>query len=186
MVNLGKELDDNELVVKIVETKDTELFGLLYDRHAQKVYNRCLSILKNTVEAQDMTHDIFVLIFIKLHTFNSKSKFTSWLYAITYNYCINYIQRDKEKVNTKVDLENDMLSVYKTISDEEMYQLRIDKLLQAMELININDKILLIMKYMDDFTLKEITEIMEIGESAVKMRLKRAKNRLVEIYNQIE
>lgn len=186
MINLGKELDDNELVFKIVETKDAELFGLLYDRHAQKVYSRCLSILKNTVEAQDMTHDIFVLIFIKLRTFNSKSKFTSWLYAVTYNYCINYIQRDKEKVNPKVDLENHMLSVYKTISDEEMYQLRIDKLLQAMELINVNDKILLIMKYMDDFTLKEITEIMEIGESAVKMRLKRAKNRLVEIYNQIE
>ena len=72
MINLDKELDDNELVAKIVETNDAELFGLLYDRHAPKVYNRCLSILRNKVEAQDMTHDIFVLIFIKLRSFNGK------------------------------------------------------------------------------------------------------------------
>lgn len=186
MINLDRELDDNELVVKIVETNDVELFGLLYDRHAPKVYNRCLSILRNKVEAQDMTHDIFVLIFIKLRSFNGKSKFTTWLYSITYNYCINYIQRDKEKTNKKVDLDNHMPAAEKTISDEEIYQLRIDKLLKAMELIHVNDKILLIMKYKDNFTLKEIMEIMEIGESAVKMRLKRAKNKLVEIYNHID
>ena len=186
MINLGKELGDNELVVKIVETNDTELFGLLYDRHASKVYNRCLSILKNKVEAQDMTHDIFVLIFVKLRTFNCQSKFTTWLYSVTYNYCINYIQRDKEKVNPKVELENHMSAVEETTSDEEIFQLRIDKLLQAMELINASDKILLIMKYKDNFTLKEIMEIMEIGESAVKMRLKRAKSKLIEIYNKIE
>jgi RNA polymerase sigma-70 factor (ECF subfamily) len=79
-----------------------------------------------------------------------------------------------------------MPAVEKTISDEEIYQLSIDKLLKAMELIHANDKILLIMKYKDNFTLKEIMEIMEIGESAVKMRLKRAKNKLVEIYNHID
>tara|TARA_R110002049_G_C8985791_1_gene548657 strand:- start:445 stop:684 length:240 start_codon:yes stop_codon:yes gene_type:complete len=79
-----------------------------------------------------------------------------------------------------------MSAVEETTSDEEIFQLRIDKLLQAMELINASDKILLIMKYKDNFTLKEIMEIMEIGESAVKMRLKRAKSKLIEIYNKIE
>ena len=79
-----------------------------------------------------------------------------------------------------------MSSVEKTISDEEIFQLKIDKLLRAMELINASDKILLVMKYKDNFTLKEIMEIMEIGESAVKMRLKRAKSKLIEIYNEIE
>ena len=186
MIKTSKELCDNELVAKIIETNDAELFGLLYDRHASKVYNRCLSILKNRVEAQDMTHDIFVLIFVKLRTFNCQSKFTTWLYSVTYNYCINYIQRDKEKVNPKVELENHLSSVEKTISDEEIYQLRIDKLTQAMELINASERMLLIMKYRDNFTLKEIMEIMELGESAVKMRLKRAKSKLIEIYNEIE
>src|SRR5690606_9571887 len=75
----------------------TELFGVLYDRHAPKVYNKCLGILKDPVEAQDLTHDIFVHLFVKLRTFTGNSKFTTWLYSLTYNFCINYIQRDAER-----------------------------------------------------------------------------------------
>jgi RNA polymerase sigma-70 factor (ECF subfamily) len=71
------------------------------------------------------------------------------------------------------------------VSDEQLYQLRLDKLQRAMEGINPNDKVLLIMKYQDDFSIKEIMETLAINESAVKMRLNRAKSKLLEVYNNI-
>src|SRR5690606_8817637 len=183
---LDIDLEDNDLVSRIIDTNNTELFGVLYDRHAPKVYNKCLGFLKDPVEAQDLTHDIFVHLFVKLRTFKGKSKFTTWLYSLTYNFCINYIQRDSEKIHKKEEIRDDIMGFSEnTISDEQLYQLRLDKLRRAMEGINPNDKVLLIMKYLDDFSIKEIMETLGINESAVKMRLNRAKSKLLEVYNNI-
>ena len=52
-------------------------------------------------------------------------------------------------------------------------------------MIDVNDKIILLLKYQDEMSIKEIQEVLEIGESAVKMRLKRAKKRIITIYNNL-
>lgn len=185
-VDIDNDLEDNDLVSKIVETNNTKLFGALYDRHAPKVYNKCLGLLGNPVEAQDLTHDIFVHLFVKLRTFKGNSKFTTWLYSLTYNFCINYIQRDVEKVNKKEEIRDDLMGYSEhAVSDAQLYELRLDRLQGAMEAINPNDKVILIMKYQDDFSIKEIMEALEINESAVKMRLSRAKAKLLEIYKNL-
>ena len=54
-----------------------------------------------------------------------------------------------------------------------------------MTIIEPNDKMILLMKYQDDLSIKEISEVLEIGESAVKMRLKRAKEKVVNVYNEL-
>jgi|SRR5690554_2680715 len=185
-VDIDNDLEDNDLVSRIVETNNTELFGVLYDRHAPKVYNKCLSLLKDPIEAQDLTHDIFVHLFVKLRTFKGNSKFTTWLYSLTYNFCINYIQRDTEKIHKKEEIRDDVMEFSENaVSDAQLYQLRLDKLQRAMEGINPNDKVILIMKYQDDFSIKEIMEALEMNESAVKMRLSRAKTKLLEAYKNL-
>src|SRR5690606_14412885 len=163
---LDSTLKDNDLLSNIVVSNNTELFGVLYDRHAPKVYNKCLGILKDPVEAQDLTHDIFVHLFIKLRTFKGNSKFTTWLYSLTYNYCVNYVQRDREKVHKKEEIREDHLEpVEGNISDEQLFQLRLDKIQRAMREIAPEERALLIMKYQDDFSIKEIMEALEINES---------------------
>ena len=89
------ELDDSELISKIIAKNDTHLFAILYDRYAEKVYGKCLSFSKSAEEAQDLTHDIFIKLFLKLRTFKGESKFSTWLYSFTYNFCLNYIQKSK-------------------------------------------------------------------------------------------
>jgi len=178
--------EDNELVSRIVETNNTELFGLLYDRHARVVYNKCLVFLQNPIEAQDLTHDIFVHLFVKLRTFKGHSKFTTWLYSLTYNFCVNYIQRDVEKVHKKEPIRDDVLeAVDDGIPDERLFELKWDKMQRAMKAIDPDEKALLIMKYQDDFSIKDIMQALDINESAVKMRLKRSKNKLLEAYNNL-
>ncbi|WP_317166389.1 RNA polymerase sigma factor [Yeosuana marina] len=112
---VDNSITDEELVTLIVNNKSSQLFSVIYDRYSHVVYNKCISFVKDTNEAQDLTHDIFVKLFIKLKTFNHKSKFSTWLYSFTYNHCVNYVQRDlnkrKDKFLTTEDI-NDFSEVY--------------------------------------------------------------------------
>ena len=181
--NNDAALDDSLLVSKIVATNNTHLFAVLYDRYAEKIYNKCLIFSKSPDEAQDLTHDIFIQLFLKLRTYKSESKFSTWLYAFTYNFCLNYVQRDKKKKQEKfTDLAHENYSDDE-ISDDEIYKMKAERLMLSLNKISPDDKMILLMKYQDDFSIAEIQQGLGLGESAVKMRLKRAKERLINIYN---
>lgn len=179
------KLSDEELVRKIVEKNDTHLFAILYDRYAGLVYNKCFGFSNNKEEAQDLTHDVFIKLFVKLRSFKRKSKFSTWLYSFTYNFCVNYVQRNVAKKQEKVTVITDVIKdkdIEEDIDDATLFELKSDKLAKALELIDPADKMILLMKYQDDMSIKEISEVLEKGESAIKMRLKRAKERVIKMY----
>lgn len=179
---------DEKLVKQIVADNDTMLFGKLYDRYAQMVYNKCYGFAKSEDEAEDLTQDVFLQLFIKLRTFKGKSKFSTWLYSFTYNFCVNYVNRNKQRKiqDNSVQVENSEYKLTQEVSDESLFEMKTDKLKKAMDLIAVEDKSILLLKYQDGASIKELVDLMEIGESAVKMRLKRAKERLLEIYKTLE
>ena len=179
-------LSDNELVKKIVKTNDSSLFAILYDRHASLVYNKCYGFATSKEEAQDLTHDIFVKLFVKLRTFKGTAKFTTWLYSFTYNFCVNYVTRNNYKKNEK-NFEGDISdSEEEDSSEEALFELKAEMLKRALDLLEPSDKMILLMKYQDDFSIKEISDSLEIGESAVKMRLKRARETVMNVYNNLK
>jgi len=163
------------------------LFGELYDRFSKRVYNKCLGFSKSQEEAEDLTQDVFLMLFIKLSSFKGKSKFSSWVYAFTYNFCVNYVNRDKErKMRNKSDsLSDSGKQIAIAVDDKELFQLRSKGLKIALEKIAPEDKKILLLKYQDGIPLKELTVLLNLSESAVKMRLKRAKARVVEVHQKI-
>ncbi|MBI9041640.1 sigma-70 family RNA polymerase sigma factor [Lutibacter sp.] len=179
-------LSDNELVQKIVKTNNSNLFAVLYDRHVSMVYNKCYGFATSKEEAQDLTHDVFIKLFVKLRTFKGTAKFSTWLYSFTYNFCVNYVTRNNYKKNEKnfeVDIsDSDELDS----SEESLFEMKADKLKKSLELIEPDEKMILLMKYQDDFSIKEISESLEIGESAVKMRLKRAREKVINVYENLK
>lgn len=182
-----KDISDEELVRKIVEKKDSMMFGVLYDRYSKMVYNKCYGFAKSQKEAEDLTQDVFLMLFVKLGSFKGKSKFSTWLYSFTYNFCVNYVNRDKgrkisDKANTIEDTEY-KLSV--EVTDENLLDLQVEKLKNALELIEPEEKTLLLLKYQDGVSIRELESLMEISSSAIKMRLKRAKARVIETYNSL-
>ena len=183
--NPYRSLTDEELVKTIIETKNTLLFGIIYDRYANKVYTKCAGFSRSDDEASDLTQDVFLMIFVKMGGFKGDSKFSSWVYALTYNFCVNYVNRNKERKmsekSEQLDAKEANLSI--NVEDRSLFQLRTDKLKKVMEQIPPEDKAILLLKYQDDVPVKELCAILNIGESAVKMRLKRAKARLIETYN---
>ncbi|WP_431129507.1 RNA polymerase sigma factor [Flagellimonas flava] len=184
-------LSDNELVAKILETQNSALFGKLYDRYGEKVYRKCYSFVRNEDEAKDLTQDIFLKLFLKLDTYRAEAKFSTWLYSFTYNFLVKYIKRDPHKklserwqrLNKKDNLEapEDF-----DVEEDALFELHSSTLLKALELVEPADKALLLMKYQDGVMVKDIQAIFDINESAVKMRLRRARLRLIKVCEKIE
>ena len=82
-----------------------------------------------------------------------------------------------------IPVEDSEYKLSAEVPDEDLFELKTKKLEKALNLISAEDKSLLLLKYQDGASIKELTSLMELGESAVKMRLKRAKERLMEMYN---
>lgn len=181
---IDKESDE-DLVEAIVKTNDTLLFDILYDRYAMMVYNKCYGFAKDGDEAKDLTQDVFLKLFVKLASFKGKSKFSTWLYAFTYNHCVNYVTRNTAKKFEKqsVDYQDIENLSEEEDNDHSFLDMKVDKLKEALELISPDEKMILLLKYQDNLSIKEIEDVLGIGESAVKMRIKRAKDKLVTVYN---
>jgi RNA polymerase sigma-70 factor (ECF subfamily) len=178
-------LTDEALVEAIVKTNDTLLFEVLYDRFASLVYNKCYSFANGEDEAKDLTQDVFLRVYVKLASFKGKSKFSTWLYAFTYNHCVNYVTRNTAKKIEKQSVSSDRIeNIGEDVdSTTEFDNMRVEQLQKVMELISPDEKMILLLKYQDNLSIKELSSALDIGESAVKMRLKRAKEKLVQKYN---
>ena len=185
---LKKPLTDELLIHEIVNRKNTDLFGVLYNRYSQLVYSKCCSFAKNSYEAEDLTHDIFLRLFVNLKKFKGNAKFSTWLYSFTYNFCVDYLQRNAHKKRERITVVKDKIKdedVAVDIEDRDLMLLKTERLGKALQQIDAKDKAILMMKYQDEMSVKEIQELLKIGQIAVKMRLKRAKSRLIEKYRTI-
>ncbi|MFM2268288.1 MAG: hypothetical protein RL757_1729 [Bacteroidota bacterium] len=177
-----KKLTDEEIVIRILEGEQ-QLMELLYDRYSAKIFHKCLSLIRDREAAKDCTHDIMVKVFLNLANFKFRSAFSLWVHSISYNYCMDYLQKQK-----RLDFSDYTDSEYETVAnyDEELenkvlHDVQLTQLEAVFEYLNPDDKLLLMMRYQDDMSVKDIADSLKIGESAVKMRLKRSRDRLADL-----
>ncbi|NNK80579.1 MAG: RNA polymerase sigma factor, partial [Flavobacteriales bacterium] len=150
-----------------------------------KVYHKCISFSKDQDGAQDLLHDVFLKTFTSLNKFSGRSSFSTWLYSITYNYCVDYA-RSKKKMRTEdIDARVDISEKDDEKNEAELMSMKAERLARVLESINPKEKALLLMKFQDGFSIKEIMEILNLSESAVKMRIKRAKASALDSYYEL-
>ncbi|MEO9871544.1 RNA polymerase sigma factor [Ekhidna sp.] len=180
-----RNFSDDQIIDLLLETRHSGYFEELYDRYALKVFQKCLSFTKNEEEAKDVVHDIILKIYLNLSGFNKKSKFSTWVYAITYNHCVDHQVKHKKLMNMAEEIRLEEESdANKSPTDTEILGLSVETLYLLLEKLSPTEKSLLLMKYQDGFSIKEIAELTGSGVSAVKMKLKRTKTKLMELYEQ--
>lgn len=174
---------DEEIVILIREGQEQAHFTILYDRYYKKVLDKCYSMTKSKTMAEDLTQDIMVKAMEKLNQFMGKSSFSTWIYAITYNHCIEYLRNHKR---IKFEDWSEMLDLPEETTDEDIEQvleLKEERLALLLELLKPEDKAIILLKYDEGFSIKNIMPILNLeSESAAKMRLNRAKKRLIALY----
>lgn len=176
------QFSDEELVAIILKNKDTALFQILYDRYASKIYRKCISFTNSKDEAQDLTHDVLLKIYLRLSSFKQKSKFSTWIYAITYNFCVDHKRKVDKQLRNYADYAEEENYLSSSEPDEELYQLKVNQLKTLLDKIDPEEKALLLMVYQDDLPIKSaVMEITKLTEGAIKMRLKRSKQKIVKM-----
>lgn len=176
-------LKDNDIISRMTADNSSRLFAILYHRYHRKVLDKCLSFVKNKTIAEELTEDIFSKVFEKLPSFKQLSSFSSWLFSITYNHCIDYL-RDKKNLHYPNWSSDNQIPDVPDESSEVPEEINYDNLLVILEQIHPEEKALLLMKYQDDLSLKQISGALRISEDAAKMRLKRARTRVLYLYNE--
>lgn len=180
------EISDSDLVELYISSQDIAYFDELYKRYSNKIYYKSFSMLKDLTLAEDATQEIFIKVLLNLSKFVGKSRFSTWVYSITYNHCIDLIRVTRKERGL---FENEVSEDLDLVDDEEDSitndELSIHALKETLDIIDEADRALLIMKYQDNLMIKDIAVILEITESAVKMRLKRAKEKFEKIYKEI-
>lgn len=182
----NQRMRDQEVIHTYLETQANPCFRLLYERYAGKVYSKCLSLLKDEALAQDATQEIFMKIFTNLARFREQAKFSTWVYSITYNYCIDFLrrrQKNKDLFSDELDKASDVPQ--EEVPDEALLAMEARQLKEVLERIPTGDKAILLMKYQDDMSIKDIADILDKTESAVKMKIKRAKEKAQQIHSEL-
>lgn len=182
------DFTDIELITRYLREQDSMYFTVLYRRYAGKVFAKCISMLADEGQARDATQDIFIKVLLNLARFTEQSSFSTWVYSITYNYCIDLIRKKKKmplifsedvgKVSQGVEDMDD-------IPDSVLLEMEQNRLEKVFEHLPPGDKAILLMKYIDDMSIKEIGTALNKTESAIKMQIMRAKQKSQSIYNDL-
>lgn len=175
-------LSDHEIIDKLKSKESSKYFEILYNRYHKKVLDKCYSFVKNKNIAEELTEDIFSKIFEKITSFKQLSSFSSWLYSVTYNHCIDYLRAKKKLHYPNWNNENVIPEIIDE-SEEPATEISYENLLIILEEIHPEEKALLLMKYQDNLSLKQISSSLRISEDAAKMRLKRARARVIYLYS---
>lgn len=179
-------MSDEDLVENYLSSQDNKYFSVIYQRYSGKIYGKCLSFFKNETEALDAVQDIFIKVLVNIGNFKEKSKFSTWVYAISYNYCIDVIRKNKNLPVTDFDDKAENLDLADEVDDHWITQIDSRTIEKIMDKMNEGDKAILLMKYMDELSIKDICNVINKTESAVKMKLKRAKTRFKLIFSKTE
>jgi len=174
---------DKELTSLIVEKGEIDAFGVLYDRYIKVIFNKVLATFGHFENSEDITHDIFLKIFLRLKTYKGESAFSTWVYSITNHHIIDIIRTEQKKNEFDADME-DFSSIPEEPDDEELLNIKTNKLLNVLEQLTSEERLILILKYRDELSVKGITEVFGINESAAKMRVSRAKKKAYKIYKE--
>jgi len=152
----------------------------LYHRYSQKVYQKCLKMTKSADDAYDLSQEIWIKVMKNISKFQHKCHYSTWIYSITHNHCIDHLRKSANRKHKKYNYINNsntetietpahVFAQENATNKDYVY----DMILEFSQ----NDKLqILWMKYGQSMTVKQISEKMGLSHSAVKMRIQRAKS----------
>ena len=180
------DLKERDLIRR-AKQGDMLAFEELILNHEKIVYNVALRMMNHSEDARDISQEVFLKAYRNLANFDERSAFSTWLYRITHNTCIDEMRKRKGKQNYSLEeeLENEDGSMQRQIADEgdtpEESLLREEQkseILQALDTLSEEHKAAIILRDVKGLSYEEISEILELSLGTVKSRISRARNQL--------
>ncbi|WP_153127422.1 RNA polymerase sigma factor SigW [Peribacillus tepidiphilus] len=172
--------------IKEVIKGDQNAFGEIVEIYKDKVFQLCFRMLGNRHEAEDMAQEAFVRAYVNIHSFNTQMKFSTWLYRIATNLCIDRIRKKKPDYYLDAEIAGtDGLDMYSQVAadtqkpEDEVESLELQETIQR-EILKLPEKYrsVIVLKYIEELSLKEISEILDMPIGTIKTRIHRGREAL--------
>jgi RNA polymerase sigma-70 factor, ECF subfamily len=169
-------MEELELIDKC-KNNDPEAFEQLLLLYESKIYNLCFYILKNKEDSLDAAQDVCVKIFKSISKFKGDSKFSTWVYRVTYNTCIDIVKKRKDDIpyDDFINSENNQETKVDGIIEQQELKMEIKNCIMK---LNDDFKTIIILRDIDGLSYQEIADILKIEVGTVKSRLSRARDTL--------
>ena len=181
MLSMDKVNDQH--YVNLVIAGDTNAFAALVGHYKDMVFTLSLKMLQNREEAEEAAQDTFIKIYRSLGRFKGESKFSTWIYQVTYNNCLDRLRKQKRS-RTFVDLDEfaeyevrSLMDALDTIEEAERKQM----IKNCLNLLAPEENFLLTLYYFNEASINEISVIMNINVNNVKIKLFRTRKKLAAI-----
>ena len=176
----------DEYYVQQILEGNIQVYSVLIDRYKPMVFTLALKMLKNKEDAEEVAQDAFLKAYKGLPNFKGESKFSTWLYRITYYRSLDYIKRNKRQL-AMIDVPLEDIRSLALIEDGldalEQKERRL-QIKEALDALSGNDGVLLTLHYFQELSIKEIAQILDKTEGAIKVNLHRSRKRLAKILAQ--
>lgn len=166
---------DEAIVAAFLNTRDDRLFAELHQRYQLKVYQSCIQLLRDHEEALDQTQEIFCKVYTRLHTFRAEAKFSTWLFVLTRYHCLSVLDNLKKRSFVSLDLVGEPAGGYLQL-DEPTLDERWHQAERTLGKLSSQDQHLLRRRYLANKDVATLATEARVSVSAMKMRLKRARD----------
>ena len=172
--------------IKQVLKGDQDAFAEVIELYKDKVFQICFRMLGNRHEAEDISQEAFIRAYVNIHTFNQKRKFSTWLYRIATNLCIDRIRKKKPDYYLDAEVKGtEGLTMYSQVAaegqlpEEEVEEMELQNEIQR-QIMKLPDKYrsVIVLKYIEELPLQEISEILDLPLGTVKTRIHRGREAL--------
>ena len=181
--------EQEQQIIDRVLAGDTEAFEELLLAHQTNVYNLALKMTGNQTDAEDVTQEAFFKAFRLLKGFRGDSRFSVWLYRITYNQCLDFLRKRKRTQAVSLSLSDDegddfALEIPDVRELPENAAIRRElgnAINKSINQLDQNYREIIVMREIADMSYSDIAKTLNINEGTVKSRLSRARKNLANL-----
>lgn len=185
---------DDKTIIERVLAGDNDAFGELVERYQGKIYNLCLRMCGDPDDAFDLSQDTFVRAWKALSGFQFESAFSTWLFRLCSNICLDFLRAKKRRSAVSLTLSDEDGEAQLELPDpakgpEELLLAAEDRetLVEALNSLPADQRQIITLRAINGLSYTEIGQVMQLQEGTVKSRLSRARvhlrNKLLQIGN---
>jgi len=173
--------------IEAVRKGNVQAFSFLVEKYQNMVYTLALKLLKKPEEAEELAQDTFIKAYQKIDSYEGKSKFSTWLYSITYNACISELRKrriefkslDDRQISDQDEMKmHDYYRETKKEDQEKYLNLALSKLPE-------DDQVLVTLYYYENQSMDEISQITGLTVSNIKVKIFRARKRMYTLLHEM-
>jgi RNA polymerase sigma-70 factor (ECF subfamily) len=174
---------NDQPLIDAILAGDTQSFSVLVERYKDLVFTLAIRMLKHREEAEEVSQDTFIKVFRSLNKFKGDSKFSTWIYKVAYNTCLDRLKKHKRAQHVvAIDeyTEHQVMTIDNALDAMEKEERR-QAIQGCLQQLPSDDSALLTLYYFEELSLEEIAKIVGLTANNVKVKLFRSRKKLTSI-----